>query len=153
MISVSEAGEKLNKYGQGHVLSYFDSLNEREKNVLLKQIEETDFSVLLSAKNDHGEDKRVITPIKALQLGEINEKKDFYKEKGIKALREGKLGAVLLAGGMGTRLGSDDPKGMYDIGLTRHVYIFMRLIENLKEVVRLTGKPVHLFIMMMAQVF
>ena len=147
MISVSEAGEKLNKYGQGHVLSYFDSLNEREKNVLLKQIEETDFSVLLSAKNDHGEDKRVITPIKALQLGEINEKKDYYKEKGIKALREGKLGAVLLAGGMGTRLGSDDPKGMYDIGLTRHVYIFMRLIENLTEVVRLTGKPVHLFIM------
>ena len=36
-----------------------------------------------------------------------------------------------MAGGMGTRLGSDAPKGMYNIGITKDVYIFERLICNL----------------------
>ena len=55
---------------------------------------------------------------------------------------------MLLAGGMGTRLGSDNPKCMYDIGITRHVYIMQRLIENLMDVVReADGTFVPLFIM------
>ena len=31
---------------------------------------------------------------------------------------------VISCAGMGTRLGSDDPKGMYNIGETKDVYIF-----------------------------
>jgi UDP-N-acetylglucosamine/UDP-N-acetylgalactosamine diphosphorylase len=65
----------------------------------------------------------------------------------VKAIQNGKVGAVLLAGGMGTRLGSDDPKGMYNIGLTKDVFIFQRLMENLLDVVRLTGTYIHLFVM------
>ena len=51
---------------------------------------------------------------------------------------------MLLAGGMGTRLGSNNPKGMYNIGKTKDVYIFQRLIENLLEVVNLCGKFIPL---------
>ena len=54
---------------------------------------------------------------------------------------------MLLAGGMGTRLGSDDPKGMYNIGITKNVYIFERLIGNLMDVVNQTGSYIHLFVM------
>ena len=71
----------------------------------------------------------------------------MYLEKGHKAIANGEVAAVLLAGGMGTRLGSDNPKGMYDIGLTRPVYIFQRLFENLMEVTSEVGNEIHLFIM------
>ncbi|MCR5651227.1 MAG: UDPGP type 1 family protein [Lachnospiraceae bacterium] len=142
-----EALEKLKKYGQEHVLRFFDELSESGQAELLAQIEETDFSVLSEDTDGGKKDERVITPIKVLQLPQIEEKKEEYRAKGLEAIRTGKLGAVLLAGGMGTRLGSSDPKGMYDIGLTKHVYIFQRLIENLQDVVKTAGCPIHLFVM------
>ncbi len=147
MYTREEAAGKLKKYGQDHVLRYFDELGEEEKKALLIQIEETDFSVLESAEMTDRKDERKISPIKAMQRDEVAEKEERLRKRGIEALKEGKLGAVLLAGGMGTRLGSDEPKGMFDIGLTRPVYIFMRLIENLMEVVEQTGRYVHLFVM------
>ncbi|MBO4375430.1 MAG: UDPGP type 1 family protein [Lachnospiraceae bacterium] len=142
-----EAEKKLEKFGQEHVLRFFDSLSEDEKQELLAQIEETDFSVLTETSVAEKKDERVISPIKVLQLPEIEKKGQNLEEKGLDAIRKGRLGAVLLAGGMGTRLGSSDPKGMYDIGLTRHVYIFQRLIENLQDVVKKAGCPIHLFVM------
>ena len=55
---------------------------------------------------------------------------------------------LILAGGMGTRLGSDNPKGMYDIGITKPVYIFQRIIENLLDTVKQAdGTYIRLFIM------
>ena len=48
---------------------------------------------------------------------------------------------------MGTRLGSDNPKGMYNIGITKEVYIFQRIIENLLDVVNEAESWIHLFIM------
>ena len=74
----------------------------------------------------------------------------MYKRQaiGTEAIKEGKVAALLLAGGMGTRLGSDKPKGMYNIGLTRDVYIFEMLIKNLMDVVNQTGAWVPLYIKM-----
>lgn len=143
-----QAHEKLEAYGQTHILSHYDSLTEVQKEALLKQIEGTDLSVLeaLSDK-EHGAKKGTITPLPAMQLEEIEANKESYTNTGLQAIREGKVGAVLLAGGMGTRLGSDDPKGMYNIGITKEVYIFQRLIENLLEVVKQAGEWVPLFIM------
>ena len=66
---------------------------------------------------------------------------------GIDAIKAGKVAAVLLAGGMGTRLGSDDPKGMYNIGKTKDVYIFQRIVENLMDVVKVVEKDIYLFVM------
>ena len=63
------------------------------------------------------------------------------------AIKAGKVAAVLLAGGMGTRLGSDDPKGMYNIGKTKDVYIFQRIVENLMDVVNAAQKEIYLFVM------
>ncbi len=141
------AEEKLRKYGQEQVLRFFDELSEKEQTELLAQIDETDFSVLTEDAVDEEKDERVITPIKVLQLPEIEKRRDELEAEGLEAIKKGKLGAVLLAGGMGTRLGSSDPKGMYDIGLTKHVYIFQRLIENLQDVVKKAEQNIHLFVM------
>ena len=116
------------------------NIARHEKVLLLKQIDETDFSVLEAGKNGGQNSKRgKITPLAAMQLKEIHQKEEKFRATGLQAIREGKVGAVLLAGGMGTRLGSDNPKGMFNIGITKEVYIFQRLIENLMEVVKEAG--------------
>lgn len=147
-MNFNEAKEKLSKIGQEHVLKYFDELSEEEKKGLLAQIEETDFSVLSHVKDDVKEKAHgVYSPLKALTRDEIEDRYDEFFEKGIETIKAGKCAALLLAGGMGTRLGSDNPKGMYDIGLTKHVYIFQRIIENLLDTVHEADTFIYLFIM------
>ena len=148
MINFEEAKSKLEKYGQLHVLKYYEELTAEEKEQLLTQIEETDFEVLKYCdKKDKLVEKGKIEPLAAMQLESIEENREMFEKIGMDAIKAGKVGAVLLAGGMGTRLGSDDPKGMYNIGLTKDVYIFQRLIENLMDVVKRADAWVPLFIM------
>lgn len=83
----------------------------------------------------------------AKTLKQIEENSEKYAEAGLKAIKEGKVGAVLLAGGQGSRLGFEHPKGMFNIGENRELYIFECLIKNLLEVTKDAGAWVPLFIM------
>ncbi len=131
-MTLEQAREKLAKYGQEHVLKYYEELSEHEKQDLLDQIEATDMSILDACKHK-GElvKKVIITPLAAMELPVIEENRKQFTSTGVDAIRAGKVGAVLLAGGMGTRLGSDGPKGICNIGITREVYIFECLVNNL----------------------
>ncbi|MBR1702289.1 MAG: UDPGP type 1 family protein [Lachnospiraceae bacterium] len=147
-MTLEQAKEKLEKYGQQHVLKYYEELSEAEKQALLDQIEATDMSILEACL--HKEDlaqKGVISPLAAMQIPEIEANRESFTETGLEAIRAGKVGAVLLAGGMGTRLGSDGPKGVYNVGLTRKLYIFECLINNLMDVVKQADAWIHLFVM------
>lgn len=143
-----QALEKLTAAGQEHVMQYYEELTKEQKEMLLSQIEATDFDVISSLKDRKEENVRgKITPLAAMQLAQIREKEAEFHARGLEAIKQGKVGAVLLAGGMGTRLGSDDPKGMYNIGLTKKVYIFQRLIENLMDVVKEADAWIPLYVM------
>ncbi len=147
-MTLEQVKEKLAKYGQEHLLKYYDELSEEEKQALLTQIAATDMTVLEACH--HREEiaqKGVITPLAAMQLDEIEAGREEFTAVGLDAIRAGKVGAVLLAGGMGTRLGSDDPKGMYNVGLTKELYIFECLVNNLMDVVKQADAWIHLFVM------
>lgn len=147
-MTLEQAKEKLVKFGQEHVLKYYEELSAAEQQALLAQIAATDMKILEACK--HKEDlaqKGAITPLAAMQLSEIEANKESFVATGIEAIKAGEVGAVLLAGGMGTRLGSDNPKGMYNVGVTRELYIFECLINNLLDVVRQADAWVHLFVM------
>lgn len=147
-ITLSQAKEKLAKYGQGHVLKYYDELSEAEQAALLEQIQISDMDVIDSCRHQEELLQRgVITPLAAMQLPEIRANRESFTATGLEAIRAGRVGAVLLAGGMGTRLGSDDPKGVYNVGITRKLYIFECLIHNLLDVVRQADAWIHLFVM------
>lgn len=142
------AKQKCETYGQEHVLKYYEELSAAEQEALLTQIEETDMSILEKCKNmEELAKKGAISPLAAMELSEIEANKESFTATGIKAIQDGKVAAVLLAGGMGTRLGSDDPKGMYNIGETKDLYIFECLVNNLMDVVNQTGTWIHFFIM------
>ena len=148
-MNFEEAKKKLEQFGQEHVLKYYDELSEAEKKELLQQIDETDFAVLENCKNlGKSEGRGNFAPLAAMQISEIEKRKEEFTKIGVETIKAGKVAACLLAGGMGTRLGSDNPKGMYDIGLTKHVYIFQRIIENLLDTVKQAGGTyLRLFIM------
>ena len=141
--------EILENNNQEQLLRFVDELSESEKKELFLQISEIDFSLLDLLKDENKQAKKgVITPIlDVARLTDIEANSEKYKEAGLEIIRQGKAAAVLLAGGMGTRLGSDKPKGMYNIGLTKDVFIFEMIIRNLLDVVKEAGNYIHLFVM------
>ncbi len=147
-MTLEEAKQKLQDIKQEQLLQFYETLDENQKSNLLSQIDETDFSVLKHLSTvGKGTEKGEFSPLKAMQLDEIERRKDEFYTAGVQAIKEGRTAALLLAGGMGTRLGSDNPKGMYNIGITKEVYIFQRIIENLLDVVKETDTWIRLFIM------
>ena len=143
----TEAEVYLKECGQEHLLKYYDELDSDKQAELLRQIEKTDFSVIDINKEADVSGDELIEPLAAMKIEEINAKADTFRAKGADAIKQCKVGAVLLAGGQGTRLGFDKPKGMFNIGENKDVYIFERLILNLMDVVNETGAWVPLFIM------
>lgn len=147
-MTYEQAKAKVEKYGQEQVLKYVNELSDAEKQVLFDQIEATDMEMIESCKHKESMNQRgVITPLGAMELSEIEANRESFTKTGIDAIKAGKVGAVLLAGGMGTRLGSDNPKGMYNVGITRELYIFECLIHNLMDVVKQADTWIHLFVM------
>ena len=146
-MNYEQALDKLTKYGQQHLLHFYGELNEAQKKRLLSQIEATDFEVLSAMDAMHKAERGRIAPLEAMQLPEIEKKKEQFRKTGLDAIRGDKVGAVLLAGGMGTRLGSDAPKGVYNIGVTKDLYIFECLIHNLMQVTAQAGHMIYLYIM------
>jgi len=149
VITFDTAENVLKKYGQEHILAGYEELDEKEKSRLLSQIELIDFSVLenLSVENRHSSKRGKFEPLGAVTIDDIAKNRDEYYSVGTEAIKEGKVATVLLAGGQGTRLGFEKPKGMFDIGVTKELYIFECLINNLLKVVRDTGAYVPLYIM------
>ncbi|MBE6849836.1 MAG: UDPGP type 1 family protein [Ruminococcus sp.] len=149
-MDLTQAREKLAGCGQTHLLTWYDTLTEREQDALLEQIDALDLHLLdvFADFLNEGETQRgEIAPLNALTIPEINENLEKFESAGLDAIRQGKVGAVLLAGGMGTRLGCEMPKGMFDIGVNQPLYIFECLIRNLLAVVDRAGAYVPLFIM------
>ncbi|MBO4878105.1 MAG: UDPGP type 1 family protein [Ruminococcus sp.] len=148
MLDFNEAKSRLAEYGQEHLLRFYNELAPDEQASLLRQIEEIDFSVVEAVKSaDSPAPRGTFAPIGAVTVGDIAANSDSYRKTGIEAIQAGKAAAVLLAGGQGTRLGFDKPKGMFNIGVSKDLFIFECLINNLMKVVREAGCWVPLYIM------
>lgn len=135
--------DKINSTKQRYLSAFVGKdISER----LEKQLEEMDWSNLDAIHNK--EQKRgSFSPLGAMELSEIEANKDKYTAIGTDAIKHCKVGAILLAGGQGTRLGFDKAKGMYNIGETKELYIFEQLIANLKKVTSAADAWVPLYIM------
>jgi UDP-N-acetylglucosamine/UDP-N-acetylgalactosamine diphosphorylase len=121
-------------------------LGEKIPAKLERQLKELDWSALeLIHQREH--QRGTFAPLGAMELPEIESRKDEFRKTGLAAIKACKVGAILLAGGQGTRLGFDKAKGMYNIGVTRELYIFEQLIANLRKVTEEAGAWVPLYIM------
>ncbi len=139
----------LEQKGQTQLLQYYDELSKESQEKLLTAIENLnwEFEDALANPVDLSGADRDIKPIDGLRLPQIEARKAEFEALGVKAIQEGKVAAVLLAGGMGTRLGVDGPKGAYDIGITKPLYIFEQQLRNITDVTNKCGTTVPFYIM------
>ncbi len=145
------AFEKLEAEGQTALLRFYDDLNERAKEKLLREIEDINFDAIKNIKNDQCTNSYgKLSPIKILSLSE-KEHRRKCSEIGMAALRGGKLGIVILSGGQGSRLGYSHAKGMYNIGITRELSVFEIHMSQFVRWWRNDGVKLHCFIMTSSQ--
>lgn len=146
----------LTNFGQQHLLNFYDQLPEEQKIELLNELNLIDFSGFTqvyktyvsgfiepdgTVKPQLKVDQSKLEPIPREEIegpacsNEATLNK--YRELGREAVSKGKVGALLLAGGQGTRLGVQYPKGMYNIGLPSQKSLFElqagRILELIKE--------------------
>lgn len=139
----AEIKEKIEATSQKYLKRFIDSEMPQK---LENQLESMDWSYI-DMIHEKEQDRGEFSPLEAMELPEIEKNKNEYKKKGIDAIKAGKVGAILLAGGQGTRLGFDKAKGMFNIGKTKELYIFEQLISNLMKVTREAEAWVPLYVM------
>ena len=102
--NLEEIKHKLKKYNQEHLLNFYNELDERKQEKLLSQIEGTDFELINNLYNktkiEKGKENEnsKIEPISFIDKYKLNDKYKYYEGIGKKAIKEGKLAAVTMAG-------------------------------------------------------
>jgi UDP-N-acetylglucosamine/UDP-N-acetylgalactosamine diphosphorylase len=144
----------LRPFGQQHLLTFWDDLSEDERRTLAEQIRGVDFETVgrlfHSGQLDHdwaALARRASGPPAARLAGEPPFPRDDARRRGERALREGRIGVVLVAGGQGTRLGFNHPKGLYEIGPVSRASLFQILLEKALAASRRFGAPIPLYLM------
>ena len=129
--------ECLKKYGQEHLINNFEKLSEGNKEKLLNQILTIDFNQIKelyeSTKTEVSFANDKIEPIDYVDKSALsNEELKKYNDLGDEAIKSGKYAVVTMAGGQGTRLGHNGPKGTFKLGLNPDKSIFEILTDSLK---------------------
>ncbi|HET6879257.1 MAG TPA: UDPGP type 1 family protein [Pirellulales bacterium] len=145
----------LKPHGQEHLLACWDGLTSTQQENLTKQIQAVDFGRVLAtlrasrAKEDWAALARRAEGPPAIRLGRNNNRfsADEARRVGEKALRAGRIGVALVAGGQGTRLSFDHPKGLYPIGPVSQASLFQILLEKVLATSRRYGIPLPLYLM------
>lgn len=124
----------LEKYNQTHLLKFYEELNNNEKEDLISQINNIDFEYILSLysnKDNFELENKDISNIVAVDKESIN--KEQYKQIGEEIIKSGGLAVCSMAGGQGTRLGFNGPKGTYMLELEKPTSIFEIEANKLKR--------------------
>jgi len=134
----------LEKHNQSHLLAFWDQLNQAQRESLLAQIEELDFARIDDWVADIVKRPASQVPQRALMpapsyppepAGE--EQKEKYKraeQLGRELISAGKVAAFVVAGGQGTRLGFDGPKGAFPISPLKGKTLFQLFAETIAAV-------------------
>jgi len=147
--------EALAKYGQEHVLTWWEELNTMEREQLMKDLSDVDLAEMAdmyqkTCGDNAGpaKDMSTMQPVNPSLCESIKtsspDQLALYRDIALQAAAGGQVGVLLLAGGQGTRLGVKYPKGMYDIGLPSGKTLYQIQAERILRVQemakRLTGQ-------------
>ncbi|AQK46070.1 UDP-N-acetylglucosamine diphosphorylase 2 [Zea mays] len=140
--------ERMKDYGQEGAFALWDDLSPEDRELLVRDIESLDLSridrIIRRSLGSQGIPLPAVEPVPESSVSKVEDRspedKERWWKKGLKAISEGKLAVVLLAGGQGTRLGSSDPKGCFNIGLPSGKSLFQLQAERILCVQKLAAQ-------------
>ncbi|KAJ3828422.1 UDP-N-acetylglucosamine diphosphorylase [Lentinula raphanica] len=131
--------------GQGHVLQFWPQLTDSEKASLLAQLDSLDIERVnriykkavtteaeANSPNATGDSVEPLPEGASESVTNVEQAKE-WRRIGLEAISRGQVGVLLMAGGQGSRLGSNAPKGCYDIGLPSHKSLFQYQAERISR--------------------
>ena len=146
----------LHVRGQDHVLRFWDELSEASRRRLTKQLESIDLDLLdRLAKGDEETGPRAptlseVAPPEVITLPKTPEEERRRRDagaRGLEAMRAGRVAALVVAGGQGSRLGFDGPKGAFPVGPVTDRTLFRLHAEKILAASRRAGRPIPWYVM------
>lgn len=148
---------KIAQAGQQHVLRFWDELDDAGKRRLITQLSGINFDELSSLIDDyvlkrprtdipddlHPADYYPLHP-KDAAMAELYER---ARKVGEEALGQGRVCCLTVAGGQGTRLGFDGPKGTYPIGPVSGNSLFSYFAGSIRRAGEKYGKRITWYVM------
>jgi UDP-N-acetylglucosamine/UDP-N-acetylgalactosamine diphosphorylase len=150
MIAVpDDLRQRLQKYGQEHVLAGWDRLSDDERRGLLDQLRGLNLDQLRTLYANRSDSFAVPPPERIRPVPVIGSDADTTEARrlGEEALRAGEVAVLLVAGGQGSRLGFDHPKGMFAVGPVSNKTLFQIHAEKVLALRRRYGKPLPFLVM------
>lgn len=148
----NKAKELLKKYNQEQLLFCYDKLIESQKEELLDQILSIDFEHMKQLYEETKETKsfknfdiKPLSYIDKFKLPEEERKK--YEDLGTDIIKKGKYAVVTMAGGQGTRLGHNGPKGTFELDVEPKRPLFTLLSNTIKEAIEKYNTVIPWYIM------
>jgi UDP-N-acetylglucosamine/UDP-N-acetylgalactosamine diphosphorylase len=147
---------KLRLHGQHHLLTFWPQLTDAQRQALLDDLDQIDFERCAPLVNTYVRHRpqdalpqRLEPPVcypaePTAAQGALYER---ARQTGEEAIRAGRVAAFLVAGGQGTRLGYDGPKGAFQITPVRNAPLFQVFAEFLLGVERRYGRRPRWYIM------
>ena len=131
----------LKQNNQQHLLKYIEMADNNQKENLIKEIENIDFEQLNELYNISRRNKDKIIESCIIEHTSFvdkykgdKQKLEEYKEKGEEIIKKGEYAVVTMAGGQGTRLGHDGPKGTFLLNVKpKPKYLFEILVDGIKR--------------------
>ena len=144
------AQNKLKKYQQNEILSLLEELKGEDRENLINQILDIDFEEITKlyekTKTKEQNQKSEVKPIDCIDKDKLsNGEKEELKKIGLNIINQNKYAVVTMAGGQGTRLGWDGPKGTFK--LQNGKFIFQILAEKFKDFEKKHGTYPYWYIM------
>lgn len=135
---LKQVKEILEKYGQEHLLQFYDELSADEKQTLLHQILSIPFDVVLhlyeKSKSDVLTSTEDIEPLPYVCKNSLSSQEfSLYSKIGENAIQNGEIGVITMAGGQGSRLGFKGPKGTFELDTNPKISLFEVLCNYLKS--------------------
>jgi UDP-N-acetylglucosamine/UDP-N-acetylgalactosamine diphosphorylase len=145
----------LRQHGQEHLLSFWAQLDAAQRNSLARQIRDIDFPLiqkLYAQRQDQGDFRDLALRATEPAAFRLDVSKNRFspaeaRDRGRQALAAGQVGVILVAGGQGTRLGFDHPKGMFSIGPVSGRTLFQIHIDKILATVQRHGVRLPLYLM------
>lgn len=149
--------QTFNAAGQGHVFGYWDELSEASRAQLIAQASEIDlaetahlYETLVKGAGEKGLSLDGLEPAPYdahPAKGGDGSRWEAMKTAGEEALRAGKVAAFVVAGGQGTRLGYNGPKGTFPASPVKGKPLFQIFAEKIQAAQRRYGCSIPWFIM------